>query len=140
MLVEKAVLKNLWCIRLNPGDDVFLSLSEAVKKHGINNALIISAAGSSANYHFHVVASPQFPPENIFVKGDKASDVLTLSGVIINGRVHAHISHGDKDNAYGGHLEAGVKVLTFMSIALAEVDLDLDNWDAVGKIEEYRKN
>jgi len=139
MLVEKAILKNLWCIRLNSGDDILESLSEAVKKHGIKNAFIIAGTGSAVNHHFHVVASPKLPPGDIFVKEDKASDVLNLNGFVINGRVHAHITHSDKDIAYGGHLEDGVKVLTFLSITLAEVDIDLDHWDTMGSIEEHRK-
>ena len=140
MLVEKLVVKNLWCIRMNSGDDVLEGLSEAVKKHGINNAIIIAGTGSTVNHNFHVVASSNLPPGNLYTKDDnKASDVLNLNGVVINGRVHAHITHSDKDIAYGGHLEDGVKVLTFLTITLAEVDLDLDHWDDMGRIEELRK-
>ena len=139
MLVEKSAVKNLWVVRMNPGDEVLLSLSEAVKKHGINNAIIIAGTGSTVNHHFHVVASTNLPPGNLFTKEDKASDVLNINGLVINGRVHAHITHSDKDIAYGGHLEDGVKVLTFLSITLAEIDIDLDHWDGIGKIEELRK-
>ena len=143
MLFEKAVIKNLWCLRLNSGDCVLESLNEAVEKHGIKNAFIIAGTGSTVNHHFHVVATPNLPPGNLFTKDDdKASDVLNINGFVINGRVHAHITHSDKDIAYGGHLEDGVKVLTFLSITLAEVDLDLEHWDtmgSLGKIEELRK-
>lgn len=138
MFVEKAAFKNLWCVRLNPGDDILASLSEAVSKNGINNAIIVSGMGSTVNHHFHVVASPNLPPGNIYVKEEKASDVLNVNGLVINGRVHAHITHSDKDIAYGGHLEDGVKVLTFLSITLAEVDINLADWDSMGRIEDFR--
>ena len=140
MLVEKAVVKNLWCIRLNSGDEILSSLTEAVKKNGIKNAFIIAGTGSTVNHHFHVVGSPNLPPGNIFTKEDKPSDVLNLNGFVIDGRVHAHITHSDKDIAYGGHLEDGVKVLTFLSVTLAEVDIDLVHWDTMGCIEEHRKS
>ena len=140
MLVEKVPLKNLCYIRLNSGDDVLSSLKEAVKTHGIKNAIIISGMGSVTNHHFHVVASTNLPPGDDFIKGDNPSDIVNVNGLIVNGRVHAHIIHSDRDIAYGGHLEDGVKVLTFMTIALAEIDLDLDKWDAMGRIEDLLKN
>jgi len=141
MLVEKMPLKNLVCIRLNTGDDVLKSLTEAVKKQGIKNAIIIAGTGSTTNHHFHLVASANVPPGNIMIKDDnKVSDILNINGLVINGQVHAHITHSDRNVAYGGHLEEGVKVLTFMSITLAEIDLDLDHWDSFGRtIEEFRK-
>jgi len=140
MLVEKMSIKNLCVIRLNSGDDVLLSITEAVKKQGIKNAIIIAGTGSTVNHHFHLVASANVPPGNILVKGDKPSDVVNVNGLIINGRPHVHITHTNTEMGYGGHLEEGVKVLTFMSITLAEVDFDLDQWDGFGgTIEELRK-
>jgi len=117
-----------------------MSLDEAVKKLGIKNAFIIAGTGSTVNHHYHVVETSNLPPGNVYIKADKASDVLNVNGFVVNGRIHAHITHSDKDIAYGGHLEEGVKVLTFMSITLAEVDFDLDQWDTMGgRIEEHRK-
>ena len=139
MLVDRRPVKNLIFIRLNPGDDVLASLTEAAEKNGIKNAVIISGFGSTKTHHFHVVASRENPPENAFVKEDKASDVLDFSGCIINGRVHAHITHSDTEIAYGGHLESGVHVLTFLNITLAEVDYDFSDFDSIGKIEELRR-
>ena len=140
MLVERTPIKNLVCVRLNSGDDVLMSLDEAVKKLGIKNAFIIAGTGSTVNHHYHVVETSNLPPGNVYIKADKASDVLNVNGFVVNGRIHAHITHSDKDIAYGGHLEEGVKVLTFMSITLAEVDFDLDQWDTMGgRIEEHRK-
>ena len=138
MLVDRKPVKDLIFIRLNPNDDVLASLGEAAAKNNIKNAVIISGFGSVRTHHYHVVASRENPPENAFVKEDKASDVVDFSGCIINGRVHAHITHSDKDIAFGGHLEPGVQVLTFLCIILAEVDYDFDKFDSIGKIEELR--
>ena len=139
MLVDRRPINNLIFIRLNPGDDVLASLTEAAKKNNIKNAVIISGFGSVRTHHFHVVASRENPPENDFIKEDKASDIVDFSGCIINGRVHAHITHSDSNVAFGGHLEAGVQVLTFLSITLAEVDYDFSDFDTIGKIEELRR-
>ena len=136
MLVERISVKNLIFIRLNPGDDILTSLSEAAKKHEIKNAVILSGVGSARSHHYHVVASRVNPPENEFTKGEKASDIVNISGFIIDGRVHAHIIHSDTDIAFGGHLESGVEVLTFAIITLAEVDFDFSGFDKIGNIEE----
>ena len=130
MKIEKMVVKNLYCIRFSPGDELLQGLSDAVKKQGIKNAVIISGFGSTVNHHFHVVGTPEIPPENIFVKDDKPSDIINVNGAVINGRVHAHITHSDTEIAYGGHLEPGVKALTFLFVTIVEIDYNLDEWDA----------
>jgi len=138
MLVERTSIKNLIFIRLNPGDDLLAALGEAAKKHNIKNAVILSGIGSARSHHFHVVGTRQNPPRNDFTKGEKASDIVSISGFIVEGRVHAHIVHSDTEIAFGGHLESGVEVLTFAILTLAEVDYDFTGFDSIGDIEELR--
>ena len=139
MLVDKVPIKNLIFIRLNPNDDILAALTEAAKKNNIKNAVILSGIGSARSHHFHVVASRENPPKEDFVKEEKASDIVNISGFIVEGRVHAHIIHSDKDIAFGGHLEPGVQVLTFSILTLAEVDYNFDGFDRIGNIEDLRK-
>ena len=138
MLVERQAIKNLIFVRLNTGDDILASLTEAAKTHNIKNAIILSGTGSARTYHYHVVGTPVVPPRDDFYKGEKASDIVNINGLIVNGRVHAHITHSGADIAFGGHLEPGVEVLTFLCITLAEVDYDFNGFDTIGKIEELR--
>jgi predicted DNA-binding protein with PD1-like motif len=140
MLVDRKPVKNLIFIRLNPGDDVLASLTGAAEKNNIKNAVILCGFGSVRTHHYHVVDSRDIPPENAFIKEDKASDIINVNGCIINGRVHAHITHSDREIAFGGHLESGVQVLTFLNITLAEVDYDFNEFDSIGKIEELRRS
>ena len=139
MLVDRTSIKNLIFIRLNTGDDVLASLTEAAKANNIKNAVILSATGSARTFHYHVVGTGVIPPRDDFFKGEKASDIVNINGVIIDGRVHAHIIHSGAEIAFGGHLEAGVEVLTFLFITLAEVDYDFSGFDKIGKIEELRQ-
>ena len=138
MLAERTSIKNLVFIRLNPGDDILASLREAAEKHSIKNAVILSGVGSARSHHYHVVASRVNPPANEFIMGEKASDLVNINGFIIDGRVHAHIIHSDKEIAFGGHLESGVEVLTFAILTLAEVDYDFSGFDSIGNIEDQR--
>ncbi|MCL2478676.1 MAG: DNA-binding protein [Treponema sp.] len=137
MFVDRTAIKNLIFIRLNPGDDILASIEKAAKENHIENAVILSGVGSARSHHYHVVASRVVPPLNLFTKGEKASDIVNIDGFIIKGRVHAHIIHSDTDIAFGGHLESGVEVLTFVCLTLAEVDYDFTGFDKAGNIEDF---
>ena len=136
MKVVRVPFGNAVLVRLNPGDDVLEGLQSAVRESNIQNAVILAGVGSVISHHFHVIASTINPPKEYFTKGDAAADILNLNGMIINGRVHAHITFSNEKVAYGGHLEKGCEVLTFSAITLAEIDADFDKWDSIGYIEE----
>ncbi len=122
-------------LRLDPGEDVLLSLRAAVEEQGIRNAAILSGVGSLDRYHFHVVKTTNMPPGNTFVRGDGPFDILTVTGLVVNGEVHAHITFSNTELAMGGHLEEGCRVLTFAVVVMAEaVDVDLTEWDRPGPL------
>ena len=123
--------KQVMLVRLKNGDDILASLQEFVADHGIDNALFLNAFGSVTHYHFHVVASGELPPAEAYPKGEKALDIVAMSGAVLKGRVHAHITFTDDEIALGGHLEPGCKVLTFAMIYLGilDDDTDLSEWD-----------
>ena len=123
--------KQVMLVRLKNGDDILASLQEFVADHGIDNALFLNAFGSVTHYHFHVVASGELPPAEAYPKGEKALDIVAMSGAVLKGRVHAHITFTDDEIALGGHLEPGCKVLTFAMIYLGILDDDTDvsEWD-----------
>ena len=104
---------------------------------GIQNGVFLSGIGSLTSYHVHVVASTDLPPDNVFMKGEGPFDILAITGQIMGGRVHAHLTFSDEEKAMGGHLEPGSHVLTFAIITLAELpDNDLSKWDRPGTYAE----
>jgi predicted DNA-binding protein with PD1-like motif len=122
-------------LRLDPGEDVLLSLRAAVAEQGIRNAAILSGVGSLDRYHFHVVKTTNMPPGNTFVRGEGPFDILTVTGLVVNGLVHAHITFSNTELAMGGHLEEGCRVLTFAVVVMAEaVDVELTGWDRRGPL------
>ena len=122
-------------LRLDPGEDVLLSLRAAVEEQGIRNAAILSGVGSLDRYHFHVVRTTNMPPGNTFVRGEGPFDILTVTGLVVDGAVHAHITFSNTELAMGGHLEEGCRVLTFAVIVMAEaLDVDLTSWDRSGPL------
>jgi uncharacterized protein len=120
-------------LRLDPGEDVLLTLRAAVVELGIRNAAILSGVGSLDRYHFHVVKTTNMPPGNTFVRGEGPFDILTITGLVVDGEVHAHITFSNTELAMGGHLEEGCRVLTFAVVVMAEaLDVDLTGWDKPG--------
>ena len=120
MKIASTDIKRLITVRLSPGEDILLSLREAVKTEGLQNAVILEGVGSVRSHHYHVVSSP--------------ADIVNINGMVLEGRVHAHIVFANEKVAYGGHLEEGAKVLTFAVIVLAEVDADLSGYDRIGEV------
>ena len=122
-------------VRLDPGEDVLLSLRAAVEEKGIRNAAILSGVGSLDRYHFHVVKTTNMPPGNTFVQGEGPFDILTVTGLVVDGKVHAHITFSNTELAMGGHLEEGCRVLTFAVVVMAEaLDVDFTGWDTSGPL------
>jgi predicted DNA-binding protein with PD1-like motif len=122
-------------LRLDPGEDVLRMLRDAVQTYGIRNAAILSGVGSLDRYHFHVVKTTNMPPGNTFVQGEGPFDILTVTGLVVDGEVHAHITFSNTELAMGGHLEEGCRVLTFAVVVMAEVlDVDLTRWDRRGPL------
>jgi len=97
-------------------------LKTAVAEKGIKNAVILSGAGSLTRYRVHVVDNVTFPPKEAFPEAEGPQDLLTVTGYIIDGRVHAHVTFSNQEKAMGGHLEPGTKVFTFAIVTLGVLD------------------
>lgn len=135
MQAVEATVSRIVSIRLDPGEDVLEGLRAAVRTHEIVNAAILSGVGSLDRYHFHVVSSTELPVDNAFVRGEGPFDILSITGIVIDGRVHAHITFSDTEIAMGGHLEEGCRVLTFCMVHLAALDdVGFGGWDTPGPL------
>ena len=137
MLLQSTNLRRIVLARLNPGDDLLLALRQAVAESDIRHGVVLAGFGSLSRYHVHVVKTTNLPPGDVFFAQDGPFDILQLTGYILNGRVHAHLTVSNTDKAIGGHLEQGCRVLTFAVVTLAETDdeaADLTGWDRVGPL------
>jgi predicted DNA-binding protein with PD1-like motif len=106
-------------LRLKYQADLLAGLESMVKQHKIRNAVILAGAGSLRGYHIHSVSNRTFPSQNIYLKDPTApSDLVSMNGYVVNGKVHAHVALTNEDKAFGGHLEAGTEVFTFAIVTL----------------------
>ena len=126
-------MKRMVVIRLKNKTDMLEGIREVVAREKIKNAVIVSGFGSVTKYHIHVVANTTFPPVDTFTKGEGAFDLVGVSGMIIGGRVHAHITLAATDKMTGGHLEPGTSVFTFANITLGVLDDSAD----LSRIDDY---
>lgn len=130
--VFAAHVQRIIVLRFKYKTDLLAGLVKTVNEQKIHNAMILSAVGSIRSYQVHQVGSRGFPPKNVFVKNPTApADIIGMSGFVIGGRVHAHITLANPDKAFGGHLEPDTTVYTFAIVTLGVLDdgLDLSKMD-----------
>jgi predicted DNA-binding protein with PD1-like motif len=73
------------------------------------------------------VSNRELPVKDILVKNPSApADIISMSGMITEGRVHPHITLANPEKAFGGHLEPGTNVFTFAVITLGILDDSVD--------------
>ena len=108
-------------------------LEKMVKQNNIKNAVILSGWGSVRNYEVHQVSNRTLPSKNVFVKDPTApADIIGMSGFVLNGRLHPHITLANPARAFGGHLEPATEVFTFAVVTLGILPDDL----ALGKLDD----
>ena len=114
-------------LRFKYNTDLLAGLTKMIEQEKIRNAVILSAFGSVRNYQVHQVGNREFPPKDVFVKNPAApADITGMSGFVIGGRVHPHITLANADKAFGGHLEPDTTVFTFAVVTLGVLDDGLD--------------
>ena len=114
-------------LRFKYNTDLLAGLKKMVKQEKICNAVILSAFGSVRNYQIHQVGNRELPPKDVFEQNPTApADIAGMSGFVIDGRVHPHITLANADKALGGHLEPDTTVFTFAVVTLGVLDDGLD--------------
>jgi len=125
-------LERIVVLRFKYNTDLLAGLQKMIKQEKIRNAVILSGFGSVRDYKVHQVGNREFPPKDVFVKNPTApADITGMSGLVMDGRVHPHITLANADKAFGGHLEPDTKVFTFAVVILGVLDdgLDLTKFD-----------
>lgn len=139
MHIETAGIERLVYVRLDPDEDLLRGLEQAVARLHLCNGAILAGVGSLKSYRFHVVSTPALPPENAFIDGEGPFDIVTVTGAVLDGRVHAHVTFSNTQVAMGGHLEEGCQLLTFAIVVIADTSAkSMTDWDHVGPLSEVR--
>jgi predicted DNA-binding protein with PD1-like motif len=122
-----AQFERIVVMRLKNQADLLAGLEKLVKDENITNAVILSGLGSLTSTHYHIVSNRSFPSKNVYVENPTASvDIVSVNGMVLNGKIHCHLNYADTEKSYGGHLEAGNKVFTFAVVTLGVLPASLD--------------
>lgn len=114
-------------LRFKFDTDLLAGLEKMVKQEKIKNAVILSAFGSVRGYQVHQVSNRDFPSKNMFVKNPTMpADIIGMSGFVMDGKLHPHISLAIPEKAFGGHLEPGTRVFTFAVVTLGVLPDKID--------------
>ncbi|MEM2946540.1 MAG: DNA-binding protein [Thermoproteota archaeon] len=116
-----AGLGRIIVLRGDRGEDLLETIETTARANRVANGVIISAIGTLENCRIHRVTSMKLPPEEEYVDVDGPLEINSVSGVIANGRLHAHISVSDGKGTYGGHLEPGSRILYLAEVVIAEI-------------------
>jgi predicted DNA-binding protein with PD1-like motif len=115
-------LGKIHILRVDPGEDVLESIQRFLKEVGIQQAVVLGGYGTLAAYHLHWVTHNRIPTDNAFGRGEGGIEILAMSGLVVNGEPHVHITLSTQEGAFGGHLEPGCMAYVLCEVFFAEVE------------------
>jgi predicted DNA-binding protein with PD1-like motif len=125
-------IERIVVLRFKFGADLLAGLQKTIAQQHIKNAVILSGFGSVRGYQVHQVSNRDLPSKNMFIKNPTApADIIGMSGMIMNGHMHPHITLANAEKAFGGHLEPDTEVYTFAVVTLGVLDdkIDMSRFD-----------
>lgn len=108
-------------VELKRGDKIIESISEALKKNDIKDAVIASAVGSIQKLVFHRPTDLGAAASDEIVTVEKPMEVCSLTGSIFNGSPHFHVVASAPDGIYSGHMEPGSETLYLLEVTIVEI-------------------
>jgi uncharacterized protein len=108
--------------RLAYGELLLESLQEICRQQRIRDGVILTGFGSLTDIAVSGAVGASFPPRKFYQRTrPRGVEILAMSGVIADYHVHCHIVLSDRNQAFGGHLERGCRILSLAEIALMRV-------------------
>jgi predicted DNA-binding protein with PD1-like motif len=114
-------VEKMHILRVDPGEDVLLSVKEFLAKSGLRQALVLGGYGTLAAHHLHWVMHNRIPTDNSFGRGEGGIEILSMNGLVVRGEPHIHVTLATQAGAYGGHLEEGCIAYVVCEVFFAEI-------------------
>ncbi len=113
-----AKIKEVYRLRLEPGDLLLESINELIKRENIKDGAVTLGIGTLSECCMHWVITTGFPSVQKKETIKAPLELLSLQGIIADGVPHLHISVSDTSRAIGGHIEEGCKVLYVLEVVI----------------------
>ena len=111
------------CLGFERGDLFLEGIRDAIREHGIEHGVILSGFGTFSTTRMHYTTVTGLPPNDVFVEiDDRALELVSLHGLIVDGQPHIHMTVGDMERTWAGHLEDGCVVLYLAEVAIGRLD------------------
>jgi len=106
-------------VALEPGEMLLESIEQAMAQRDIRNGVVVSGIGTLKTCRMHYITHTDFPPQDEFFTLRGPLELVSVSGIIADGRPHLHIvvSEG-RDRVWAGHLEPESEVAYLAEIAI----------------------
>ncbi len=114
--------KKVWIVRIDPGEDVLISLNDFIKANGIKQGVVVMGYGTFSKVSLHWVTHNRFPASNRYDSWEDGIELMSMNGMIVDGKPHIHFTASTADGAFGGHVEEGCIVYVLCEVALIELD------------------
>jgi len=109
-------------LRVDPGEDVLVSIKRFLKEAHVRQAVVLGGYGTLAAYHLHWVTHNRIPTDNTFGRGEGGVEILSMNGLVVDGGPHIHVALSTPGGAFGGHLEPGCVAYVLCEVFFAEVE------------------
>ena len=122
MEAASVTVKRIHILRVDPGEDVLVSVNEFLAETGLRQAVVLGGYGTLAAHHLHWVMHNRLPTDNTFGRGEGGIEILSMNGLVVNGEPHIHVTLATLGGAYGGHLEEGCITYVLCEVFFAEIE------------------
>ena len=109
-------------LRVDPGEDVLGSVKNFLGKSSIQQAIVLGGYGTLAAHCLHWVTHNRIPSESVIGRSEGGIEILGMSGLVVDGEPHIHVTLATRQGAYGGHMEEGCKAYVLCEIFIAEIE------------------
>jgi predicted DNA-binding protein with PD1-like motif len=107
--------------------DLLAGMETLVKQQKIKNGVILAGIGALRNYAIHHVNNRTLPNEVMYEKDPTASsDIVSMNGYIVDGKIHAHMTLAREGKAIAGHLDPGNKVFIYAIVTVGVLPDNID--------------
>jgi predicted DNA-binding protein with PD1-like motif len=114
--------KKFWVVRIDPGEDVLISLKNFIEDKGIRQGMVLMGYGTFSKVSLHWVAHNRFPPDNRFDNWEGGIELMSMNGLIVEGEPHIHFTASTVGGAFGGHMEEGCICYVLIEIGIVEFE------------------
>ena len=114
-------VEKIHILRVDPGEDLLLSVRQFLAESGLRQAVVMSGYGTLAAYSLHWVQHNHIPTNNLFRKGEGGIEILAMNGLVVDGKPHIHMALSNPDGGFGGHMEEGCIAYVLCEIFFAEL-------------------